>query len=134
MNDCLFCKIINKELPSDVIYEDDQCLAILNIHPVTEGHTLVIPKKHSENIFDVDQQTLQHIIVVVKKVAQGLKESLHVGGINIGINNGKPGQDIFHLHFHLMPRTPNDGLKLWDGKDVNKETLKKTAEKIRKAF
>ncbi|MDO8556667.1 MAG: HIT family protein [Nanoarchaeota archaeon] len=132
--DCLFCKIAQGTIPCHKIYEDQHTLAFLDIKQVNEGHTLVIPKEHCENIFDVDKETLTCTMLTVKKVALTIKKALGLTGINISTNNGKPGQEIFHLHFHIIPRFENDGLIMWPAKTPTPEQLKIMAEKIRKAF
>lgn len=104
MEDCIFCKIIKGEVPSYKIYEDDFVYAFLDINPSSPGHTLVIPKKHSENIFDIDKDDLERVIMVSKKISQKMKD-LGCDGINIYNNNGKDsGQIVFHFHMHIVPR------------------------------
>lgn len=104
MENCIFCKIIKGEVPSYKVYEDDFVYAFLDINPSSPGHTLVIPKKHSENIFDIDKDDLERVIMVSKKISQKMKD-LGCDGINIYNNNGKDsGQIIFHFHMHIVPR------------------------------
>ena len=105
MNNCIFCKIAAGEIPSFKVYEDDLVLAYLDINPFAKGHTLVIPKKHSEGLLDTDDETLAAVIRRVKKVAAHLKEKLGADGFNILQNNGEAaGQTVKHLHFHIVPR------------------------------
>jgi histidine triad (HIT) family protein len=112
--ECVFCKIINNELPSKKIYEDDNVLALVPIDEVSKGHTLLIPKKHCENVFDVDEETLVPFSKVLKSLAIQLVKDNQATGINILNANGKDAQQsVFHLHFHLVPRYPNDGLDMW---------------------
>lgn len=108
---CIFCKIINKEIPSKIVYEDELVLAILDLSQATYGHTLVMPKKHYENIYEIDDETLAHLIKIVKKLAIKIKNKLNAKGINI-LNNNEiaAGQSIMHLHFHIIPRYDNDDL------------------------
>jgi len=87
MNDCLFCKIVSGEIPCNKIYEDENFLAFLDINPVNKGHILVIPKKHSKNILEIDSKTIENLIVVVKKLSKKIKKTLKADGINIIINN-----------------------------------------------
>lgn len=109
MNDCIFCKISNKEIPSNVIYEDDLCIAFLDLSQATDGHTLVIPKKHFVNFLDIDDDTLAHLIVVSKKLANILMDKLEADGINILSNAGNyAGQVVMHFHLHIIPRYKND--------------------------
>lgn len=106
---CLFCKIINNEIPSYKIYEDDDFLAFLDISQATVGHTLIVPKKHCANIFCLDDEIAQKIFVIVKKVSLILKEKLGISDINIINNSGSlAGQTIEHFHIHLIPRYSND--------------------------
>lgn len=110
--DCIFCKIINEEIPSYKVYEDDHVLAFLDITQGTKGHTLVIPKKHFNNVYDLDEETVFHVFSVVPKLANALKETFQPIGLNIINNNDKPLQSVFHFHIHLIPRYENDGMKL----------------------
>ena len=102
---CIFCKIIAKEIPSSIIYEDEKVIAFLDISQTTRGHTLVVPKEHFANIYSVDEETLSHLIKVVQKLSVKLKTKLDANGINILNNNElSAGQTIEHLHFHIIPR------------------------------
>lgn len=130
--DCLFCKIIKNEIPSEKIYEDEHTFAFLDINPVNIGHTLLIPKTHSQNIFDVETRALEKIAPVLKKLSLSIKEAVGADGINIISNNGgAAGQLVFHLHLHIIPRFSDDGLKHWHGKNYSKEEMSETAEKIK---
>ena len=131
MSDCIFCKIVNGEIPCHKVWEDDDVLAFLDAFPTVDGHTLVIPKKHSENLFEVDEETLDKIIKTSKKIALMLKENLEVSGVNLVNSCGKDaGQEVNHIHFHLFPRFENDGRSLYLHGDKNisknfEEVLKK---------
>ena len=108
MKDCIFCKITKGEIPSRTIYEDDQIKVIMNINPSTNGHLLVLPKEHMENIFDTKEEIILHSIQVVKNTLYPqLKEKLHCEGLTLAQNN-ELGQEIKHYHIHLIPRYPND--------------------------
>lgn len=108
---CVFCKIVSGDIPSYKIYEDESYIAILDISQATIGHTLVIPKKHYENIFDLDEIVTKQIFDVVVRVANKLKEKLNIDDLNIINNNGLlAGQTINHFHIHLLPRYQNDQL------------------------
>ena len=110
---CIFCKILNKEIPSYKIYEDDDFYAMLDISQATPGHTLVLPKQHVTNIFVLSDELASKMLVVVKKVADILKEKLNINDINILNNSGQlAGQTVMHLHIHLLPRYENDELNL----------------------
>lgn len=116
MTDCLFCKIVAKEIPSAVVYEDDAVVAFLDIKPVNPGHTLVVPKTHSDGFHDADPETLKKLILVTQKIANAVASAMGTTGFNLEENNGAiAGQVIPHLHFHIVPRRPDDGLKHWPG-------------------
>jgi len=101
----IFKKIIAREIPADIVYEDESVLAFLDINPIRKGHTLIIPKKESADIFDTEPETLAHMMKVAQKVACALKETTGAKGVNIHMNNGhEAGQDVFHAHIHVIPR------------------------------
>ncbi len=110
--DCIFCKILEGEIPSYKIYEDDYVFAFLDITQGTKGHTLVIPKDHVKNVYDLTEEMAQNIFKVVPKIARALKVAFNPIGINIVSNNEKPLQSVFHFHIHLVPRYENDGMEL----------------------
>ena len=108
MKECIFCKIINGELPSKTIYEDDLIKIIMNINPATNGHLLVLSKEHYVNLFDLDEKILNHSIKVIKeKIYKELKEKLNCEGMTLAQNN-ELGQEIKHYHIHIIPRYQND--------------------------
>lgn len=101
----IFKKIIDREIPADIIYEDDLVLAFLDIHPVKKGHALVIPKEECENIFDANPETLAHMMRIAQKIAKALMETTGAKGVNLHMNNGhEAGQDVPHAHLHVIPR------------------------------
>lgn len=105
MEDCIFCKIIGGGIPSKKVYEDEHTFAFLDISPKSEHHTLVIPKKHYVNVFDVPADVLAQVMSAVKAVAAMYEEKYGMENANIVINNGKSaGQEVFHLHAHIIPR------------------------------
>lgn len=109
MNDCIFCKIINGELPSKTIYEDDLLKVIMNINPNTNGHLLVLPKEHYTNIMDIKDEIITHSLKVIREnLFPLLKEKLNCEGLTLAENN-ELGQEIKHFHIHLIPRYPEDG-------------------------
>jgi len=110
--DCIFCKIVAEEIPAYKIYEDDHVLAFLDITQGTKGHTLVIPKKHIKNIYDLDEETIFNVFKVVPKISNALKSAFSPIGLNIINNNDKPLQSVFHFHIHIIPRYENDGMEL----------------------
>jgi len=129
---CIFCKIIAGELPGYKVYEDEHTLAFLDINPVNYGHTLVVPKKHLINIEDVDEETLCRVIKTVKKVGLALKKKLGVPGYNVQVNNDPAaGLIVPHLHFHVVPRFPDDGLKLWLQKQYPEGAADEVLNKIK---
>ena len=109
---CVFCKIISGQFSSSKVYEDDKVLAILDLSQATYGHTLVMPKAHYENIFDLDEETAKHLLGVVSKICKHYKEVLpNLKGINLLNNNGqKAGQTVMHYHMHILPRYEDDDL------------------------
>jgi len=122
MENCIFCKIINKEIPCYKIYEDEKTLAFLDISNDTYGHTLVVPKNHSKNILDVKEDDITAVMKTIQKVCNHYINSCGFDGINILNNNEECAeQSVFHLHFHLIPRKNNDGLKVFPS--LNKTTL-----------
>ncbi len=109
MENCLFCRIASHELKANFIYEDDNVMAILDIHPSATGHTMVIPKVHAKNMLEIEDSAIPELFATVKKVLHLLKDSLSPNGFTIGINHGKiSGQEIDHLHIHLIPRYEGD--------------------------
>ena len=125
--DCLFCKIIDGSIPSKTIYEDDLVKVFLDISPNTNGHMLIVPKKHVVTVDDIDSSLASHIIEVEKKMYTLLKEKLNVEGLTIVQNNGL-GQEVKHYHVHLIPRYSDDN---WEMK-FNQESLIDTDEVLNK--
>lgn len=108
MKDCLFCKIINNEIPSSTIYEDDLIKVFLDINPTTNGHMLIIPKKHHVNVMDIDENVVSHALKVIKeKLYPMLKKNLGCDGLTI-VQNNEYGQEVKHYHIHLIPRYQDD--------------------------
>ena len=137
MSECIFCQIIQKQLPSNVVYEDEQVVAFLSNRPVNEGHTLVVPKKHYANIYEISEYETAYLFKIVKRVALAVRESAHAEGIRIVQNNGEAaGQVVFHLHIHVIPMKPQEGFS--HGKAYrshsnsrNVDELEMDAQKIR---
>lgn len=135
MSDCVFCKIVQGELPSAKVYEDNDILAFLDIKPINPGHVLVIPKKHFQDVAKTPADELAKMIVVAQKIGQVLIDGLGVEGFNIGANNGRAaGQLVLHTHFHVIPRVIDDGLKNWTDKQYREGEKEKIAERIRGAL
>lgn len=131
--DCIFCKIINREIPAEIVYEDENVLAFLDIRPTTTGHTLVIPKRHTETLLESGEDTLSQMLPAIKKVALGVLAATKALGFNLGCNTGEAaGQIVFHLHFHIIPRYENDGLVPWQHRDSDERSRRELAEEIKK--
>ena len=108
-DNCLFCQIISEKIPSKRIYEDDICIGILDIFPVSRGHSLIMPRMHYNTIEDIPENVLKHLIIVVKELGKKIHEKLNVDGYNILQNNfPAAGQVINHFHIHIIPRLKND--------------------------
>lgn len=109
MENCIFCKIVQKDIPGKIVYEDDVCLAFLDLSQTTDGHTLVVPKKHYKNILEVDDKTLTHLIIVTKNLANKIIKNLNAKGVNVLTNaNEIAGQTVMHFHIHIIPRYNHD--------------------------
>lgn len=132
MSDCIFCKIASGDMPSYTIYEDKMVRAFLDINPANEGHVLVIPKKHADNIFDIDEENLKAIIIATKKISLRLKLVLGIDALNLVQSNGKAAQqDVFHFHMHIVPRHEEDKLNFWAGKEYHKSNFEELVNKIK---
>lgn len=110
-DDCIFCKIIDGEIPSHKVYEDENVIAFLDANPVSKGHTLVVPKEHVETIHDAEN--MDYMWDALVKVANAVQEAFGPEGINVDQNNGElAGQEVFHMHFHVTPRYTGDEIDL----------------------
>jgi histidine triad (HIT) family protein len=108
--DCLFCKIASKEIPAKIMYEDDAMVAFLDVKPRSPGHTVVIPRMHAPTLIDLPDADVAKLFTGVKHIYALLVEKISPDGMTIGVNQGKAsGQEVDHLHVHLMPRWKNDG-------------------------
>ncbi len=140
MSETIFGKILTGEIPSFKVYEDDYVYAFLDISQVTKGHTLLIPKKASANIFETDEETMRHIGAALPKVANAIKRAFNPDGLNIIQNNGEfADQSVFHIHFHLIPRYENDidgfGYKWETHEDIlDNDAKQQIAEQIQAQF
>lgn len=137
MTDCIFCKIVAKEIPATVIYEDDAVLVFMDIGPIIKGHALVIPKTHVDPVTDADDELVAKLHVTAKKIAMAQMNGLKADGVNIMQNNGPAaGQVVSHVHVHVIPRFNNDGHH-WNWVPGNYDSLDEVAvlaEKIRKVL
>jgi len=131
---CIFCKIVAKQAPSSILYEDESVLAFLDIRPLNMGHTLVIPKAHYVDIFDIQEKELAAVHLVAKQLSFAVKKATGADGISIIQQNGKAaGQDIFHFHVHVVPRFEGQKLPSFhDLKIVERSMLEEMAAKIRR--
>lgn len=131
--DCIFCKIVQRQAESSIVYENDQVIAFMDIRPVSEGHTLVIPKQHYVDLFDTPENVIASTFSATKQVAAAVKKTTRADGISIVQQNGSAaGQEIFHLHVHIIPRF--EGRKMPRFSDLgiaDRETLDKAAFAIR---
>lgn len=111
---CIFCMIANHEINSSIIYEDEQVVAFLDLSQVTKGHTLVVPKKHYENVLECDPETLGHVIKITQMLSKRIMERMNAKGVNILNNcNEVAGQSVMHMHFHIIPRySENDAIEI----------------------
>ena len=130
---CIFCKIAQKQAPASIIYEDDSVMAFLDLRPLYEGHSLVIPKPHYVDIFDIPKEQLNHVYNVTKQVSAAINKVTNADGISIIQQNGKAaGQDIFHFHVHVVPRFKGQKLPNFSAlKEVEREKLDVVAKKIK---
>ena len=128
---CTFCKIVRGEAPASPVYEDETVIAFLSIQPINVGHTLVVPKKHYENIYEISEEEVAYLYKIVKKVSTAVKKAVGAEGIRILQNNGEAaGQVVFHFHVHVIPMNMQhaflQGRKIRDTKALNED-----AERIR---
>ena|SRR5579864_2405415 len=134
MKDCLFCKLVNKEIPALVVYEDANTIAFMELNPSAPGHVMVILKKHGNNILEYSQDELGKLMASVQIVVKKIEKILQPDSITIGINH-KERRGVPHLHIHLIPRWENDkgGIIQSVVKNKPKESREVIAEKLRKA-
>ena len=134
--DCIFCKIIAGEIPSIKVFEDGNTLAFMDINPLSEGHLLVVPKKHFTTLFDADDDSLAQTFSVVRKLAVALQKALGIDSLNLLQANGRWAvQSVPHFHVHVIPRRENDGVPLDpELKPGNVEQVRKTGEAIATAL
>lgn len=134
MNDCVFCKIINRELPASIIYEDDKLFAFLNNYPITEGHVCVLPKQHYPTLRDTPENLTIDVVKLLIRIEKALWNiGIPCEGTNIIQNNGEAaGQDVFHIHFHVVPRVDNDGFEInFEHPEAKREKLEVLSQKIK---
>lgn len=133
MTETVFLKIIAREIPAEIVYEDEHTLAFLDIAPNTPGHTLVIPKKYAKNIFDVDEETLAQVMRTVRKLAPIVRDAVGAKGVHINSNHEhEGGQEVFHLHFHIIPRMSREEFDFcWPKHTLEETNGAEVAKRIR---
>ena len=133
MSDCVFCRIVARQIPATVVYEDDHVLAFMDIGQVNPGHVLVAVKKHAENIYALDDAQAQAVFRGAARVSRAIQAAFQPEGLSVYQANGKAaGQTVFHLHIHLVPRQEGDGMALtWPVKNPPRELLEDYAARIR---
>ncbi len=136
MTDCIFCRIVSKEIPASIVYEDDHTIAFMDLGQVNPGHVLVATKAHVENVFGLDDAHAGAVFKTVARIARASRDAFGAPGMNLFQANGKAGaQTVFHFHMHVLPRLENDGMSLaWPAKNPPRETLQAYSEKIREAL
>jgi histidine triad (HIT) family protein len=128
----IFEKIIRREVPAHIVYENDVVIAFLDIEPTNIGHTLVVPKKKSENMLTIDSREWVEVMEVVRFLAPRIMRAVQAQGVNIMANCGEAaGQVVPHTHVHIVPRFTGDGFKHWPGKQHPEEEMRTIAETIR---
>jgi histidine triad (HIT) family protein len=131
LKECIFCKIIRRELPCAKIYEDKEFLAFLDIRPINPGHALIIPKIHCKNLLDFPKSEETDLFEFIKKVATAVVKTVNADGFNLGMNNGEAaGQVVHHAHFHIIPRFSNDGLHHWPNKQYAEGEMQQMQKRI----
>lgn len=136
MSDCIFCKIVSREIPAEIVYEDAHFIGIVDISPNNLGHSLLIPRVHTENVYTLFGESLNHLGEAIQKLSLAVKKATNADGINVHMNNeSAAGQVIFHQHTHIIPRFKDDGLKHFaQREDISPEEIKEIGEKIRNAL
>ncbi len=134
--ECVFCAIVRGDAPAEVVYEDEETLAFVDINPATPGHTLVIPKMHVRNIYGLNDETAAAVMRTAIRVARGIRDALHPDGMNLLQANERAGfQSVFHFHFHVVPRWIGDGLRLpWRPKPGDPEAIAQVAARMREVL
>ena len=132
VQNCIFCKIVAGQVPSIKIHENESVLAFMDVGPISQGHTLVIPKKHFEKLDDCPAEILSDISLVLARVAKAVSQAMASDGYNVLCNNGRAaGQLVKHVHFHIIPRKKGDGVfKRWPSFEYEYGIAEEIAEKI----
>ncbi|MCA9371515.1 HIT family protein [Candidatus Woesebacteria bacterium] len=133
MDDCIFCKLVKGDIPSHTVYDDETTCAFLDIFPATDGHVVVIHKKHGDTILDYTEHELMELFSSVKKIVKAIETTYNTKILSIGINHGEPA-GVHHLHVHIMPRFENDGggiMQSLPGKKPTSKDFAATAKKLK---
>lgn len=134
-DNCIFCKLANKDIPTNIIYEDDRFTVILDASPATKGHALILPKNHTANIYELPDEDASSVFVLAKKLATKMTKILHCDGFNIVQNNGEvAGQTVFHFHMHLIPRykgDKNDDILKYTPLELSDDEMKEILDMIK---
>lgn len=135
MENCIFCKIANGEIPAATLYEDEDFRVILDLGPASKGHALILPKTHAANIYELPDELAGKAMILAKKMASKLTEALKCDGFNIVQNNGETaGQTVFHFHMHLIPRYQGDHVGLtWTPGKLSDEDKEEILSKVKEA-
>ena len=129
---CIFCSIVNGDIPSNKIYEDDMVIAFLDINPTNYGHTLVVPKKHCDSFLDCEEEVRDHVFKVAQQLTNTLEEKLHCDGINILSNiHEAAGQSVSHFHVHLIPRYKDDDNVTIEFHEIDKPDFDELMQKLK---
>ena len=133
MENCIFCKIANGEIPSATLYEDEDFRVILDLGPASKGHALILPKAHAADIYELPDETAGKAMILAKKMATAMTAALKCDGFNIVQNNGEcAGQTVFHFHMHLIPRYKGDEVGLtWKAGELSDEVRDEILKKVR---
>ncbi len=131
-NDCIFCKIANGEIPSNTLYEDERFRVILDLGPATKGHSLILPKDHAANLYELPDDIASSVLIVARNMAAQMSQKLDCDGFNLVQNNGKvAGQTVNHFHMHLIPRYLSDGQNInWITSEPSAKELEEVKRQI----
>lgn len=133
--DCIFCKIVRKEASAHVVWDDDRVLVFMDIFPVADGHTLIIPKRHAANLLDAEEEDLRAVVARSQPVAEALREVLAPDGIGVfQLNGAAAGQTVFHYHMHLIPRMQGDSLQIHSRTPGDPKRLAELAGRLAEAL
>lgn len=133
--DCIFCKIISGEIPSNTIYEDDEFKVILDASPATKGHALILPKEHWEDIYEIDEEAAGRVMMLAKRLTIYMTDVLSCDGFNLLQNNHEvAGQTVFHFHMHLIPRykdAKNNDILMWSHENFTQEEMEEIRDSLK---